>query len=356
MRSTLILFVLLAHCFISFAQSGFEYRQKIGFLIAHRSLMAHLPVAPAVASEFSYVHQTKNEKEWHHAYRQPLIGGTLFYGSVGNNQILGRFLGMYGFVELPIIKKNNYRLDFRFGTGLGYTNKPYDAVQNPDNVAIGSKVNAMMCFALKQSYRIKNYGLTFGIDMTHFSNASFQMPNLGINVPYLSLGVQRFFDSNTNTKPHFKQKAEQQKQALSYGASLIYSQKEMRPVGVGRFPVYAANVFARKYFGPKAGLEVSLDVIYKMGLLQHPSYPQAAGLDPLQLGLFVGYVQPFDKLHFVYGTGFYLRDVLQPDNAFYIRLGTRYAFTPKLEGMFTLKTHYAKADYMELGLMYHFNQ
>ncbi|MEY4974017.1 MAG: hypothetical protein RLZZ55_805, partial [Bacteroidota bacterium] len=36
--------------------------------------------------------------------------------------------------------------------------------------------------------------------------------------------------------------------------------------------------------------------------------------------------------------------------------GTRYAFTPKLEGMFTLKTHYAKADYMELGLMYHFNQ
>jgi hypothetical protein len=93
-----------------------------------------------------------------------------------------------------------------------------------------------------------------------------------------------------------------------------------------------------------------------MGLLHHPSYPDASGLDPLQLGLFVGYVQPFDRLHFIYGAGYYLRDMLRPDSPVYIRLGTRYAFTPNLEGMFTLKTHYAKADYMELGLMYHFNQ
>jgi hypothetical protein len=126
MRSTLILFVLLSFQLFSQAQTGFEYRQKIGFLIAHRSLMAHLPQAPAIASELSYIYRTKDQKKWHQAYRQPLIGGTLFYGSVGNNQILGRFVGMYGFVELPIVKKNKYRLDFRFGTGLGYTNKPFD--------------------------------------------------------------------------------------------------------------------------------------------------------------------------------------------------------------------------------------
>ena len=356
MRSTLILFVLLSFQLFSQAQTGFEYRQKIGFLIAHRSLMAHLPQAPAIASELSYIYRTKDQKKWHQAYRQPLIGGTLFYGSVGNNQILGRFVGMYGFVELPIVKKNKYRLDFRFGTGLGYTNKPFDPVLNPENVAIGSKVNAMMNFALKQSYRVNNYGFTFGIDMTHFSNASFQMPNLGINVPFLSLGVQRFFDNDINIKSNLTHHTELPRSGLSYGASLIYSQKEMRPVGVGRYPVYAANLFARKYFGPKAGLEVSLDVIYKMGLLHHPSYPDASGLDPLQLGLFVGYVQPFDRLHFIYGAGYYLRDMLRPDSPVYIRLGTRYAFTPNLEGMFTLKTHYAKADYMELGLMYHFNQ
>lgn len=351
-----LLFSLLfgAISFSSFSQEGFEYRQKLGFLIAHRSLMAHLPQAPAVASEFSYIYRAHDRKAWHKAYRSPLIGATLFYGSVGNNAVLGRFTGLYGFVELPIIKYKKYRLDFKFSPGLGYTNKPFDPATNPENVAIGSHLNLMMCFALKQSLRFDNYGFTFGIDMTHFSNASYKMPNLGINLPYLSLGVQKFFEDK---HPEInKERINEKTPNLNFGATVLYSQKEMRPIGVGKYPVYAANVFARKYFGPKAGLEVSMDFIYKMGLLHHPSYPNPAPLDPLQIGLFVGYVQPFDRLHFIYGAGYYVRDILKPDNPFYIRLGSRYAFTPNIEGHFTLKTHYAKADYIELGLSYKFHK
>lgn len=333
------------------AQPGLEYRQKLGFLLAHRGLMAHLPQAPAVASELSYIYQTKNAKSWHKAYRNPMVGGTLFFGSVGNNDILGRFTGLYGFVELPIVKYKFYRLDFRFSTGLGYTNRPFDPILNPENVAIGSKVNALMCFAFKQSLRFKRTGITLGVDMTHFSNASYQMPNLGINVPYLSIGVQRFFDHEAP-----KQRTELEKSNLTFGLSAIISAKEMRPVGVGRYPVYAMSVFGRKYFGPKAGLEASIDVIYKTGLLSHPSYPNAAPLDPLQIGLFVGYVQPFDRLHFIYGVGAYVRDVLRPDAPVYIRLGSRYALHSNLEGFVTLKTHFAKADYMELGLIYHIDK
>lgn len=332
------------------AQRGFEYRQKLGFLLAHRGLMSHLPQAPAVASEFSYIYRTNQAKKWHEAYRQPLLGGTLFFGSVGNNEILGRFTGLYGFVELPIVKHKRYRLDFKFATGLGYTNKPFDPVLNPENVAIGSRVNALMCFAFKQSWRFSDYGLTFGIDMTHFSNASFQMPNLGVNVPYLSLGVQKFFTPEEKEIP----RPELDRKDLLFGLTGIISGKEMNPKGVGRFPVFAASLFARKYFGPKAGMEASFDIIYKTSLLSHPSYPQAAGWDPLQIGLFVGYVHPFDRLHFIYGAGVYLRDVLRPDESIYLRLGSRYALTYHLEVLATLKTHYAKADYMELGLAYHF--
>jgi hypothetical protein len=339
----------MIHC-SAIGQRGFECRQKIGFLIAHRDLMSHLPVAPAVATELSYINQTTQQKKWHQAYRQPLIGGTLFFGSVGNTQVLGRFTGLYGFVELPIVKVKRYRLNFKFSTGLGYTNRPFDPILNPENVAIGSRLNAMMCFALKQSWRFDNYGLTLGIDMTHFSNASYQMPNLGVNVPYLSLGLQKFFKSadDERTKP------EVPRSNLTFGIRAIMSAKEMNPKGVGRFPVYAASLFGRKYFGPKAGIEVSADFIYKKSLLSHPSYPQATGLDPLQIGLYVGYVQPFDRLHFVYGVGTYLRDVLRPDEPIYIRLGSRFALSEHIEATATLKTHYAKADYMELGLAYHF--
>ena len=348
----LLNFLLFSLCFGSYlkAQPGFEYRQKVGFLLAHRGLMAHLPEAPAVAAEFSYIYRAHDAKLWHTAYRQPLVGGTFFIGSVGNNQILGRFAGLYGFVELPIVKLKKYRLDFKFATGLGYTNRPFDEVLNPANVAIGSRMNAMMCFALKNSWRMQDYGLTFGLDMTHFSNASYQMPNLGVNVPYLSLGVQKFVapEQKENPRPELK------RPDLQFGLTGIVSGKEMNPKGVGRFPVFAASLFARKYLGPKAGLEASIDIIYKTSLLSHPSYPQAAGLDPLQIGLFIGYIQPFDRLHFIYGAGFYLRDILRPDEFVYLRLGSRYALNTKLDAIATLKTHYAKADYMELGLAYHF--
>jgi len=351
MRLPILFFVSFIVGAKAFTQPGFEYRQKLGFLLAHRGLMAHLPLAPAVASELSYIYQTKNTKPWHEAYRNPMVGGTLFFGSVGNNDILGRFTGLYGFVELPIIKYKAYRLDFRFSTGLGYTNRPFDPVLNPENVAIGSKVNALMCYALKQSLRFKQTGITLGIDMTHFSNASYQMPNLGINVPYLSVGVQRFFAQDTP-----KQQTTLEKPKFTYGLTAILSAKEMRPVGVGRYPVYAMSLFGRKYFGPKAGLEASVDIIYKTGLLSHPSYPNAASLDPLQIGLFLGYVQPFDRVHFIYGVGVYVRDVLRPDVPVYIRLGSRYALTKDLEALVTLKTHFAKADYMELGIIYHLNR
>ncbi len=352
MRIAVFVFLVLGLSFKSIAQTGIEYRQKLGFLLAHRALMAHLPKTPAVASEFTFLISTESAKPWHEAYRQPTIGGTFFYGSVGNTDILGKFSGLYGFVELPLIKQKSYRMDFRFGTGFGYTNRPFDPILNPQNVAIGSKINAMMCFAFKQSLRIKNTAITFGVDLTHFSNASFKMPNLGINVPYLSLGAQRFFNSpNSNHSKNFVKQSN-----WNYGFTAIISAKEMRPVGVGRHGVYAMNFYGRKYFGPKLGLETSIDIIYKSGLLTHPSYPNASLSDPLQVGLFIGYVQPFDRLHFIYGLGTYLRDVLRPDAPIYIRLGSRYALTKELEALLTLKTHYAKADYMELGLIYHLNR
>ena len=36
-------------------EHAIEYRQKLGFLAAHRGVMAHMPKNAAVAGEFSYV-------------------------------------------------------------------------------------------------------------------------------------------------------------------------------------------------------------------------------------------------------------------------------------------------------------
>ena len=43
---------------------GFEFRQKIGFLAAHRGVMAHLPEETAKAFELTYFIHTKEESDF----------------------------------------------------------------------------------------------------------------------------------------------------------------------------------------------------------------------------------------------------------------------------------------------------
>ena len=350
--------LLFCICFlvtnINYAQTGFEVREKVGFLAAHHAGMAHLAQNLAVATELSYVKKLSGEQSWHSYYRQPLVGGTFFIGSVGNNEVLGRFIGLYGFAEMPLIKYKNYRMDWKFGTGCGYTNRPYDPVLNPKNVAIGSRLNAMMCFALKQTFAFKQSAVTLAIDMTHFSNGAFKVPNLGINLPFVSIGFQHFLPEKTN-------KIKPMEIIYSYkhwqpSINGILSFKETMPIGGKKFPVYAGSVSLRNYFTPKAGFEVNVDVISKQALMNYEPMVAKSQMDILQLGISAAYLLPLNRFNFVYGLGVYIRDRYRAEGPLYIRLGCRYYVSKSMSAFFGLKTHYAKADYLEFGLSYHFNR
>ena len=330
--------------------AGFEFRSKIGFLAAHRGVMAHLPKETAKALEFTYFIHTNGKKAWHVKYRYPTIGSTLFIGSVGNKELLGNYVGVYGFSELPMIKYKNYEMSFRIACGLGYNNKIYDPINNPKNVAVSTHFNAMMNFAVKSTYRMKNHSVTAGIDLTHFSNAAFKVPNYGINMPYLSLGYAYAFRKAQPIEP-IEMKFQKRIELSAMG---IYSMKEVMPIGGKRYPVYAINIAARRFFNHKAGMEVDLDIISKQAIMAYLPYTQKTQLSIIQVGLYMAYLVPFDKFHFVFGMGTYLRDKYKPEDFLYHRIGCRYQFRNGLMANFTLKTHFARADYMELGLGYTF--
>ena len=163
----------------------------MGTLAAHRGSMADLPEQLAWASEFSLFKHLHQQDSWVEDYKDPTVGATLFIGSVGNNNVLGRFAALYGFSELPLLSLKHFELSWKFGTGLAVTNRKFDPIFNPDNIAIGSHLNMMIVMALKAQYRNKKSSYSLGLDITHFSNSAFQVPNLGLNVPYLSLGYSR---------------------------------------------------------------------------------------------------------------------------------------------------------------------
>lgn len=364
-KSGLLFCISMMLSTFSFSQSGFEVREKVGFLAAHHAGMAHIPKQLAVATELTYFKRLTGDRLWQKSYREPIVGSTLFIGSVGNNQILGRYVGIYGFAELPIVKYKKYRMDWKFSTGMGYTNKPYDPISNPKNVAIGSHLNALMCFALKQTIGFQHSALTLAMDMTHFSNGAFQVPNLGINLPYISLGFQHYFNGNTKQKmapskdgiaslplpPKDNFLTYQQWQISLNG---IFTCKETMPIGGKKYPVYAGSISLRRYGSQKSGFEVNFDVFSKQALMNYEPMVRKSKLDILQLGISASYILPLDRFNFVYGAGMYIRDKYRADGPMYIRLGCRYYLTKNISAIFGLKTHYAKADYLEFGLSYHF--
>ncbi len=332
---------------------GLDYRQKMGFLAAHRGVMGHLPHSQAYASELSLFFQTKGRKQWHKACRYPIVGVTAFGGSVGNNEILGTFWGAYSFIEFPFVKSNHFELVGKLGCGLGYGTKVYDPILNPKNVAMSTHLNTLICLGLKSSFVFNRNKISLGVDMTHFSNAAIKVPNLGVNLPYLSLGYSRTirktqFDSipKSNVVPFKK---------WLIGVTAIASVKELFPTGQRKYPIYAISTHFRWFSKPKVGFEGAFDIISKQVIMKYNSEISKSQWDILQLGFYAGYLLPLDQFHLVLGMGVYVKDKYQPEDFLYHRIGMRYYFKNGLNAQVVLKSHWARADYAEWGIGYTFN-
>jgi len=349
----LFLFSIEWLCAQEMGEQGIEVREKIGFLAAHHGTLAHLPVSNAKAVELTYYFHTSGAKKWHTIYRFPTIGGTLFFGSVGNNTLLGRFIGLYGFVELPMVKVKRFEWNWKLGCGVGYTGKVFDGTINPKENAISSHINAQICVGMKTIYRFGKNGIALGLDLTHFSNASFKVPNFGINLPFVSLGYARTLITAKKTQEIGR--SELPLKQFLFGAQAIISAKQALPVGGKRYPVFGLYAYSRYFFSQKAGIELGLDAISKQLIMSYEPLLHKSQASILQFGIYAGYLVPFDRFHFVFGMGAYLRDVYKTDSPVYHRIGFRYQFSNGLQANFTLKTHFAKADYFELGLGYTFN-
>lgn len=349
----------------SLAQTGsvenwyFSVKPKAGFLAAHRGTMAHLPKERTFGGEISFYKRFSDDRSWRKAYRNPYAGVTLYGSTVGNNAILGQAFGAYGFIEFPFVESKRHNLSFKLSTGLGYITKVFDQEKNPKNVAMSTHINALICVGLQGRIKLgAKDELLYSLDLTHLSNGSSKVPNLGLNMPFIGLGYARNFRSIEKTPDTSAVYGSGTKPAWfsNWKLSLlgIVSSKEVFPTGERQYPVFALSVTERKIFRPKTGAELTVDIISKQALQAYKPFLEKDQWKILQVGVFAGYVLPLERFHFVLGMGAYVKDRYNPDNRFYHRLGMRYQFDNGLIANLTLKAHWAKADYIEYGIGYTF--
>ncbi len=348
-------FLLMFLSFVSFGQdeNWLEFRMKGGFLAAHRAIIAHVPTEHALAGEFSLYKQSRGGKAWHEAYHMPIYGISGFFGSVGNRELLGYYAGVYGFINYPFLRYKSYTLSGKMGAGMGYGTRVYDQETNIFSIPVSSHLNAMVCLALESRFTFDKSSIVLAADMTHFSNGAAKVPNLGLNLPYLSLGYSyQIKDGKSDSvivHPEFKKYWE-------IGGIGIVSYKEVFPVGTGKHLVYALSFTGRRYFRRSVAAELAFDVISKQAVFAYQSDVPKTQADIIQLGIFAGYIIPMDRLHAVIGMGYYVRDMFQPEDALYHRVGLRYVFDNGININLVLKSHWARADYIEYGIGYTFKK
>lgn len=350
--------ILLSFCcyFWVYPQSGLnwgiEIKPKVGFLVAKRGEVAHLPTSHTYSGEISFVIHTNGKKDWHKVFNYPTIGATIIGLSAGNNKVLGTFWGTYAFIEFPFVKTKQYQLTGKLGNGLALGTKVYNPIVDPKNSVVSTHLNALVCFGLQNRFTFNRSQIVLGIDLTHCSNGAFKVPNIGINMPFLSIGYGYRFKT---TERDTVRKQSLPFRKILYGVTTIYSHKEIFPTGQGKLPVYGISSFARYFFNQKVGYEVALDIVSKQVIFRYKPEIQKNQLDVIQVGIYAGYLLPLDRFHLVLGMGMNIRDKYQPESFLYHRIGMRYCFENGMNLNAVLRSNWAKADFVEWGIGYTFN-
>jgi hypothetical protein len=337
------------HIFCQTENLGIEVRSKLGYLLPHRVIMEHLVQGHAPAVELSFVKQTTGIKEWEQRYALPRYGVTGYFSDFGNREVLGVGFGAFGFIDLPIHRRGSWMLTSKLSAGVSHVTKHYDKLTNPKNNAIGSHMNCLVVIGLNLHKQFEQSELTLGIDMTHLSNGATQLPNLGINVPYLSVGYTRYFkplefaDETVESQPKYQRHA--------FYSSTIISTKQIYPTGGRNYFVGSILNFYHHQFARKVALDIGLDLIFNGAHRDMASF-EAGFLDAIQAGVWAGYVLPVNQFDYILGMGYYLKNTINPDGPVYHRFGVRYRMNEHWYLNLSIKSHWGRADYFEYGILY----
>ena len=173
---------------------SWSVRGDYGFLIAHRPTLQPLQERHIPGFEISLAKISSGAKEWERDFLNPNRGITLAFFDLGSRDKLGSGIAVYPYIDFPLSTKKDGRLIFRYGIGLGWVEKTFNSETNIKNAAIGSHLNGIIHFDLHFEKRLSALSiLEIGAGITHYSNGSYSIPNLGINIATFNLAYIRSF-------------------------------------------------------------------------------------------------------------------------------------------------------------------
>jgi hypothetical protein len=357
MKRFLLFLSLLLISFFSIGQSlkNWSTTAKLGngFIVAHRPSVVHVLQKHCRSLELNFTQTTTKRKGWEELYSFPEIGLGYQYFNLGNPQELGSAQGLFGLIKFKLINHKTNFLKTHLGFGVGYVSKPFNVEDNYKNLLVGSHINATITTGIEYQIRLsKKSEIISGINLTHYSNGGSNVPNMGINLAMLNIGLIYHLNEihpiekdtvNIDRSKSFEV-------LLAGGVTQIYPPNS---------PKYGVGILTTDYLWPlkkksvfTVGADAFLDKSHKAFLLQDSIITD--GVDGfLRWGIHVGYGLRVGKCTGILQTGYYLFNPNKIDASIYNTLSFRYHINEQWFVCFNLKSHFARADYFQYGIGYH---
>jgi hypothetical protein len=218
---------------------------------------------------------------------------------------------------------------------------------------------------LEIRYKIhERFTLSLGIAVQHFSNGSLKLPNYGLNLPNISVGLAyRLARQNKNIGDRFipptKPYSAILRHSIEFDAGALLGSKNMKAVYGQNYLVY--HVFENTFIPVKRkskwglGFDLSYDESH-VKILETHGVDVTNKLKILRPGINAAYQLVLSKINFILNLGFYLGGLEKSNGPLYEKLSLQYNFTKDIFATVMLKVHYGRADYIGWGFGIHIEQ
>ena len=265
----------------------------------------------------------------------------------------GDSYALLGGITLPLLHVGKASLDFAPAFGLLYASETWFTNQNP---LLGSKLNFAARAALKLNVPVaEKTALTASLDILHYSNGGFRVPNNGMNLANLGIGVKQYlnFKSGNESKSTDVDNS-YAKHSFDFG------------VGVGRRGVYKSKDFLYRTglylgynyrFASYMAIGTGVDAVYYHTLYDvnrnaETYQSNATSLARWRVGAAVGPDFWMGDLAIMAKYGYYIYyDSLKPIKTYWTA-GAKYKLNNWLALQGKIYIHQTEADYIGFGLMF----
>lgn len=215
----------------------------------------------STTTELNVNWKTRGRLWWYQTKNYPEVGFSFSYSTFGNQEVLGSSIGIVPTVARQFSLFEKTFISLRGGGGLAYFNKPFDAISNPENLVIGSRITALAAFnvGIVKQFN-EHWAIRAGGSFWHYSNSHLRVPNIGANVVAGNIGL-RYFPSGQSSHWHEQQKADIDNRWMynvAVGTGWHEVEGTVYPYDGPLHPVYFSSFYVSKRTNPNSQLDLGL--------------------------------------------------------------------------------------------------